>query len=240
VVLAATVGEEGLGDLRGAKALVDRGPCGAFVAVEGMMLDRLTVAAVGSVRFRVTVRGPGGHPWGDRGTASATHGILGPLAAIVERVTSPDVVVNIGVLRGGTAINVIAGEATAEIDVRCEDDTMLQRAAEQVQQAFAAAPAPLEVEISALGHRPGGQLDPDHELLAAARRARARAGLAPATEDASSTDANAAHGRGIPAITDGITTGDNAHRLDEYIDVAPVPAGLVALDALVDELIAPR
>jgi tripeptide aminopeptidase len=60
--------------------------------------------------------------------------------------------------------------------------------------------------------------------------------LAPAPELASSTDANAAHGRGIPAITVGVTTGANAHRLDEYIDLEPVPQGLAALEALALDL----
>lgn len=236
VVLAATVGEEGLGDLRGAKALVETQPCGAFVAVEGMSLDAITVAAVGSVRLRVVVRGPGGHPWGDRGTPSAVHGLVGPLARIAAEIPEPDLVANVGVLRGGTVINAIAGEAVAEIDVRCEDDARLQEAARRVRAAFEAVAPPLTVEIEALGHRPGGHIAPDHPLLAAAHRARERAGLPPAVQDASSTDANAAHGRGIPAITVGVTTGANAHRLDEYIDLEPVAAGMASLHALVDEL----
>jgi len=235
LVLAATVGEEGLGDLRGAKALVAEGPCAAFVAVEGMTLDTITTAAVGSLRFRVTVRGPGGHPWGDRGTPSAVHALVNVLAEVLETVTDPDVGLNIGVIHGGTVINAIAGEAAAEIDLRSEDEAALQRAGRLVRAAAAVAP-PLTVMLDELGHRPGGRIAPAHELLAAARRARAEAGLPPAPETASSTDANAAHGRGIPAITVGITTGDNAHRLDEYIDLGPVPAGLAALDALVERL----
>jgi di/tripeptidase len=74
-------------------------------------------------------------------------------------------------------------------------------------------------------------------LLLAARTARERAGLPPAREDAASTDANAALGRGIPGLTVGITTGGNAHRLDEFIDLAPVGDGLRALTALADELV---
>jgi tripeptide aminopeptidase len=236
VVLAATVGEEGLGDLRGAKALVQARPCQAFIAVEGMMLDSLTVAAVGSLRFRLTVRGPGGHPWSDRGNPSAIHGILGPLQAIADRAGRAGVVVNVGVIGGGTVINAIAGTASAELDLRSEDEGALRTAAEVVRDAFAGLGNGLELEIEGLGHRPGGRLDPAHELLSAARAARARAGLPEATESASSTDANAAHGRGIPAITVGVSTGANAHRLDEYIDLGPIPAGLASLEALVDEL----
>ena len=75
------MGEEGLGDLRGAKALVAEHDLAAFVAVEGTMLDTITVGAVGSLRYRVTVRGPGGHSWGDRGAPSAIHALIRMLDA---------------------------------------------------------------------------------------------------------------------------------------------------------------
>jgi acetylornithine deacetylase/succinyl-diaminopimelate desuccinylase-like protein len=238
VLLAATVGEEGLGDLRGAQALLDQRPCAAFVAVEGQMLGSITVVAVGSVRFRVTVRGPGGHPWSDREHPSAVHALLAPLSGLVAELGDAGLVANVGVIGGGTVINAIAAEAHADLDVRSEDEGALRAAAQTVREAFGTPPAGLAVDIDELGHRPGGRIDPDHPLLAAARRARAGAGLEPAPERASSTDANAAHGRGIPAITVGVTTGANAHRLDEYIDLAPLPAGLAALDALAFELAA--
>lgn len=236
IVLAATVGEEGLGDLRGAKALLDERPCTAFVAIEGQMLDSLTVAAAGSVRFRIVIRGPGGHPWSDRDNPSAIHALLSPLAALVTELRAAGLVANVGVIGGGTVINAIAAEARAELDVRSEDEAELRWAAERAHAAFAEVAAGLTVEIQELGHRPGGRIDPDHPLLAAARRARESAGLEPAPELASSTDANAAHGRGIPAITVGVTIGANAHRLDEYIELEPLPAGLAALEALAMEL----
>jgi tripeptide aminopeptidase len=200
------------------------------------MLDSLTVAAAGSIRFRITVRGPGGHPWSDRDNPSAIHALLEPLAAVVAGLRTAGLVANVGVIGGGTVINAIAAEARAELDVRSEDERALRRAAERVHAAFASLGDGLEVEIAELGHRPGGRIDPDAPLLAAARRARERAGLEAAPELASSTDANAAHGRGIPAITVGVTTGGNAHRLDEYIDLEPLPAGLTALQALATEL----
>jgi tripeptide aminopeptidase len=236
VVLAATVGEEGLGDLRGAKALVQERPCGAFVAVEGQMLDSITVTGVGSVRFRVVVTGPGGHPWTDRGTPSAIHGLIGPLNRLVDDLIQRGLVANVGVISGGTVINAIAGEAAASLDIRSEDEGALRDAADAVRAAFADVGAGLEARVEQVGHRPGGRIDPGDPLLAAARLARERAGLAPAPERASSTDANAALGVGIPAITVGLTTGGNAHRLDEYIDLGPLAGGLAALEALADEL----
>src|SRR6185436_12247084 len=122
VVLAATVGEEGLGDLRGAKALLDDLDVGAFVAVEGQMLDAIKTAGVGSIRLQLTRRGPGGHPWGDRGTPSAVHGLVDLLSGALAEAHAADVMVNVGVIAGGTVINAIAGEATALIDLRAEDD----------------------------------------------------------------------------------------------------------------------
>jgi tripeptide aminopeptidase len=238
LALVATVGEEGLGDLRGAKALLDEMPVGAFVAVEGQMLDAIKTAGVGSVRLRVTVRGPGGHPWSDRATPSAAHALVDALAGALAEAHNAGIVLNVGTLHGGTAINAIAGEAVAELDLRAEDDGLLQATAKRVEEVLRWAPDGLETTIELLGRRPGGRIADDHSLVRAARRARERAGLPPAEEGASSTDANAAHGRGIPAITIGVTTGGHVHRLDEYIDLEPIAAGLTALEALVEELAA--
>jgi tripeptide aminopeptidase len=238
VALVATVGEEGLGDLRGAKALLDELPVGAFVALEGQMLDSIKVAGVGSVRMRVVVRGPGGHPWGDRGTPSAAHGLIDGLSGALAEAHAADIVLNVGTMRGGTTINAIAGEAVAELDLRCEDHRLLLATASRIEEIVRWTPEGLEATIEPLGRRPGGRIAADHPLVQAARRARERAGLPPAEEGASSTDANAAYGRGIPAITVGVTTGGNAHRLDEYIDLAPIAAGLRSLEALAEELAA--
>lgn len=240
VLLAATVGEEGLGDLRGAKALLDERPCAAFVAIEGQTLDTITIAAVGSLRFALTVRGPGGHPWRDRGHPSAIHALLQPLDRVVRELADAGLAANVGLIGGGTAINAIAAQASAELDVRSEDEAALEDAAAQVRSAFSALAPGLQAQVRQLGHRPGGRLKDGHPLLAAARLARERVGLPPAPERASSTDANAALGRGIAAICVGVTTGGNAHRLDEYIELAPITAGLASLEALVDELAGPE
>jgi tripeptide aminopeptidase len=236
VALVATVGEEGLGDLRGAKALLDDLAVEAFVALEGQMLDSIKLAGVGSVRLRVTVRGPGGHPWGDRGTPSAAHGLIDALSGALAEAHAADIVLNVGTMRGGTVINAIAHEAVAELDLRAEDDALLQATASRIDEVVRWTPDGLETTVDTLGRRPGGRIAEDHPLVAAARRARERAGLPPAEEGASSTDANAAYGRGIPAITVGVTTGGNAHRLDEYIDLAPIARGLRSLEALAEEL----
>jgi len=230
VVLAATVGEEGLGDLRGARALLDDVECDAFVALEGHGLESIQVGGIGSARLVATARGPGGHSWGDRGTTSAVHVLVRALHAGLRAAGRGHM--NIGVIRGGTTINTIAAEAEAEIDLRDADDAVLERRAAAVAGALAAHGA----DVRQVGRRPGGRMAADNPLVRAARDARAAAGLPPAEESASSTDANAALGRGIPAICVSLTRGENAHRLDEHVELGPLPDGLAAVEHLVDAL----
>jgi acetylornithine deacetylase/succinyl-diaminopimelate desuccinylase-like protein len=230
IVLAATVGEEGLGDLRGARAVLDAIGCDAFVAIEGHGLDTIQTAGIASTRLVASAAGPGGHSWGDRGTPSAVHALVAGLQDALR--AAGDGHVNVGVIRGGTSINTIAASAQAEIDLRDADDGALDARA----AAVAAALERHGVEVRRVGRRPGGATAAGHPLVVAARAARAAAGLPPAEESASSTDANAALGRGLPAISVSLTRGANAHRLDEHVELAPLPAGLAALEHLVGAL----
>jgi acetylornithine deacetylase/succinyl-diaminopimelate desuccinylase-like protein len=235
ILLAATVGEEGLGDLRGARAVLDEHACDAFVALEGHGRDTLQVAGIGSARIRARVTGPGGHSWGDRGTPSAVHALTAALAAAIA--AAGDAHLNVGRVEGGTSINTIAAEAVAELDLRDADDAALEATKARVERALRDAVGPgVEIALEPIGRRPAGATPPDHPLVVAAREARAAAGLGPAEEDASSTDANAALGRGIPAVGIGLTHGCHAHRLDERVDLAGLDAGIAALDHLVDAL----
>jgi tripeptide aminopeptidase len=236
IVLAATVGEEGLGDLRGAKHLVETVDCTSFVAVEGMSLHAIEVGGIGSERYRVTYSGAGGHPWADRGTASAVHGLIARAAELVAIAPGTDAVLNVGRVTGGTSINTIAAEASLELDLRAADGARLAALAAAAVDLLEDAPEGLSAVVRRVGRRPAGAIDRDHPLLSAARRARAQAGLDPAQESFSSTDANAAYGRGLPAITVGVSTGAHAHRRDEYIDEAPTASGVRALELLVDDL----
>jgi tripeptide aminopeptidase len=234
VVLAGTVGEEGLGDLRGAKALVQTLACRQFVAVEGHGRDAIKIGGIASRRFRATFTGPGGHPWADRGAPSAVHAMLTAGARAVAE--ARDAVLNVGTASGGSGINVIAAEAALEVDLRAETDAAADAARERVQHALRDASEGIDVAFEQLGRRPGGRVADDDPLLEAARAARRDAGLDAAEEDLSSTDANAAHGRGIPAITVGMTHGRHAHRLDEEIELAPLEGGVRALDSLAGRL----
>lgn len=230
VVLAATVGEEGLGDLRGARAVLDSVACDAFVALEGHGIESVQTAGIASARLLAVASGPGGHSWGDRGRPSAVHALVQGLGAALD--AAEDGHVNVGVIRGGTSINTIAAGAEAEIDLRDADDSTLDRRVAAVASALRGH----GLEVRHVGRRPGGHTPSDHPLVLAARAARVAAGLPPAEEIASSTDANAALGRGIPAICVSLTRGAGAHTLDEHVQVAPLREGVAALDALVDAL----
>jgi acetylornithine deacetylase/succinyl-diaminopimelate desuccinylase-like protein len=237
ILLAATVGEEGVGDLRGARAVLDDHDCDAFVAVEGHGRDTLQVAGIGSARLRARFTAAGGHSWGDRGSPSAVHALLVAGAAAVA--AAGDAHVNVGVVSGGTSINTIAAGAEAEIDLRAAaEDELARTRAHVVAALHAATPEGVTVEVEPIGRRPAGATPPGHPLLAAARAARRAAGLPPADENASSTDANAALGRGVPAVGLGLTHGANAHRLDEHVELEPLQGGLAALDELVHALAA--
>ena len=239
LLLAATVGEEGLGDLRGAKALVAdlAGVVDAFVAVDGH-LGGVVHQAVGSVRFEVRLRGPGGHSWGDHGTPSAVHA-LGDIIHALTRIDVPRVPrssLNVGVVRGGTTVNAIAEQASCTVDLRCVDAAELTRlAAEAERRALSVGRRhALDVSVTRVGQRPaatGG----NEALVAAAERALRTLGIEP-QRSASSTDANAAMAAGLPALCFGVYRGGDAHRAGEWIDPASLEQGMAALGELLREL----
>jgi acetylornithine deacetylase/succinyl-diaminopimelate desuccinylase-like protein len=237
LVLAATVGEEGLGDLRGAKQLLSDIPSEVFVALEGAGLDILQISGVASVRCQVRYMGPGGHSWNDRGTPSAIHGLADRTASFLSQHGHSDVSVNVGCIRGGTSINTIASEAELELDLRSLEPDALGTVAKHALEHFGEPPDGLEASFEVVGERPGGSTPPEHWVVEAARNARKAVGLEPAREESFSTDANAAYGRGIPAIGVGVSTGGNAHRPNDYIDVEPLGQGLRALDLLAESLV---
>jgi tripeptide aminopeptidase len=232
--VAFTVGEEGLGNLSGARAVCEGLDPRAFIALEGQGLERVDVDAVGSVRAGVGVVGPGGHSWRDRGAASAIHGLLelGPrLSALAE----PERPVNVGLISGGRSVNAIADHASLAVEARALDDRALAEF-EQVLTMLELEP-PLRVSVEILGRRPAGQLDRSHPLLAAVREVRADLGL-PDELGAGSTDANAALAHGIPALSLGVAVGAGMHTLEEWIDVESLRLGRAQLLALLRKLLA--
>jgi acetylornithine deacetylase/succinyl-diaminopimelate desuccinylase-like protein len=231
ILLTGNVGEEGLGNLRGVTRVLDDNPdIGAVVAVEGQNLGRITHIAVGSVRLRVTVTGPGGHSWGDFGNPSAIHAAARLIDALdrIPLTQSPKTTLSVGMISGGISINSIAPNATFDIDLRSTDPVSLKRLVDRVYAALSPRDDRISVEVEVLGKRPAGQVPAaSHIVTTAAEVLRTLA--YPPSADASSTDANVAISRGIPAICIGMTTGGNAHRLDEYIDTTQLATGLTQL-----------
>lgn len=235
VWLLATVGEEGLGNLRGVTAALDaRGAdVGAFIAVEGNYLGRVSTVGVGSIRRRVHVRGPGGHAWEAADAPSAVHAAAGAIARIGALPRTIGTSVNVGRVGGGEGINMRAREAWFELDLRADDPGALAALGATMDGILTGIEAPLAVEQVDLGSRPAGSVDPGHALVVAANAALEDAGVA-ITHPSTSTDANAAHARGIAAIAVGVTTGSGEHTPQEWIDLAPLEQGIRVLTATVD------
>jgi len=235
--LVANVGEEGLGNLRGIKAIVDRfgsQPL-AYLILEGASLGQVYRRGLGVRRYRLSVRTAGGHSWNDYGQPSAIH----ELAALTTRLTalelprSPRTTLNVGMIAGGSSVNTIAARSTLELDLRSEDDQALTALAEQVEHIVHETEKPgVQVELEVIGQRPSGELPADHPLVQLAQDCLRAVGIEPHL-NIGSTDATLPLSRGLPAITIGLTTGGRAHSTHEYIDVAPLEKGMEQLLGLV-------
>ncbi len=217
ILFVGSVGEEGLGDLRGVKHLFRDGApkIDSFIAIDGGGNDRLVHSAVGSHRYRITVKGPGGHSWGAFGLANPHHAlgnIISEFAATAPSVTTsgPKTSFSVGRIGGGTSINSIAFESWMEIDMRSlvqnkldDIDAILQKAVqtgldkENSARKFGDA---LTVDIKRVGKRPAGVGSTEGALVKRAEASMEILGITPRLS-ASSTDSNIAISKGIPAIT---------------------------------------
>ncbi len=239
VTLAATVGEEGLGDLRGARRVVATlvGRIDVFVAVDGV-LGQVVSGAVGSRRLTAGFRARGGHAWGDRGAPSAVHAMGDAIHALIrlDVPSEPRSSLNVGVVRGGSSVNAIAESASLTLDVRSLDSDVLALLVGRVEQRLrsVARRHRVEVDIEVVGDRPAGRTA-DERLVGAARTALARVGVE-AKAAPSSTDANAAVAAGVPAIGFGVARSGDAHRLSEWIEPDSLLVGYRALGHLLEEL----
>lgn len=232
IVAVADVGEEGLGNLLGARTAVERyrEKLGAVIAIDGK-LGRITHIAVGSKRWRITVRGPGGHSYGAFGTPSAIHGLGRIIAALADLQVprEPKTTYNVGIIEGGTSVNTIASRATALLDLRSADVASLDRVADQVRAIVQQRAGPgLQTEIEVLGERPAGERSQSDPLVQLAAEALTWLGIEPKYE-ASSTDANVPISLNIPAVCIGITQVEQAHTLEEFVHVQPIGNGLAQL-----------
>lgn len=232
VWLVATVGEEGLGNLRGMRAALEhlRERVGIVICLEGLALGRVFHRGLGVRRLNVRLEGPGGHAWLNYGQPSAVHSLLRLGANLTRlRVTHrPRTSFNIGLIEGGTSINTIAPQASMSIDLRAEDASALQRLDMRLRKAIDSfrLPGGLNLETTVIGERPSGALPEGHPLAQAAGDALRTAGLDHVLYSIASTDANIPLAAEVPAVCIGITTGGGAHSASEYVDVEPIPHGL--------------
>ena len=240
VWLVANVGEEGLGNLNGMNAVVDRfGPAAlAYLVVEGTALAHIYHRGIAVQRYRITVRTAGGHSWSDYGQPSAIH----ELAQIVTQMTSlplpaePRTSLNVGVISGGTGINVLAPEARLELDIRSEDQETLNALLQRVEETVHAADREgVTSEMEMIGRRPAGRIPEDHPLVKLAEQCLSEQGLK-ASLTSGSTDANVPLSLSYPALVLGITTGGGAHTIQEYIDIPPIEKGMEQLVRFVERV----
>jgi tripeptide aminopeptidase len=219
LLFIGTVGEEGLGDLRGVKHLFrEAGPrIDAFIAVDGGGDAGITNEALGSLRYRVTFTGPGGHSWGAFGTGNPIHALgralmLFDTAAARFTAAGTRTSYNVGRIGGGTSVNSVPFEAWAEVDMRSQSqarllgiDTIFHAAMRQAlaeQNRLVARGAALELAVERVGDRPSGATPVGTPLLDRAMAVIRWSGAEPRL-GSSSTDANTPISLGVPAITIG-------------------------------------
>lgn len=237
VWLAANTGEEGLGNLKGMQAVVDRfgsRPV-AYLVIEGMGLGNILHRGLGVERYKISVKTPGGHSWADYGLPSSIHELCGVVTrlAALPLPQHPCTTLNVGIIHGGTSVNTIAANAWLELDLRSEDAHSLSSMVNQVHDVVRAANRPnIQASIEMIGKRQAGGLSLTHPLVEQAQQVLEELGIE-AHPDIASTDANMPLSRKYPAICVGLTVGNNAHSKDEYILTEPLHNGLRQLYELV-------
>ncbi|HET9986087.1 MAG TPA: M20/M25/M40 family metallo-hydrolase [Longimicrobiales bacterium] len=243
VVFVATVGEEGVGDLRGVKHLFREGSpwrgAEAFITLDGTGIRRVVTRSIGSRRLRATVSGPGGHSWADWGVGNPVSA-LGIAVAELARMPlsrSPRSALTVGRIAGGTSVNAIPDHAWLELDIRSEAAPPLRELETRVRRILSHAVAEvnsrrrrgtpsLTLDVDVIGDRPTGETPFSSPVVRAARAATRAIGEAPELV-ASSTDANAPMALGIPAIAMG-AGGDagGTHTTEEWYSNERGPDGI--------------
>jgi acetylornithine deacetylase/succinyl-diaminopimelate desuccinylase-like protein len=232
ITFVGTVGEEGLGDLRGVKHLFQqelKGRIDRFVSVDGTGLG-ITHIGVGSKRYRVAFKGPGGHSYGAFGVANPVHALGRTIAKIsdFQVPTEPKTTFNVGRVGGGTSVNSIAFEAWMEVDMRSADAAALASVHASFLEAVDVALAEenerwgnrgrLTADKELVGDRPAGRTGASTPIVEAAVSVTRALGL-PVVLDEGSTDSNIPMSLGVPAVTiDGGGKGSGAHSLGETFD----------------------
>ncbi|MGA0273623.1 MAG: M20/M25/M40 family metallo-hydrolase [Flavobacteriaceae bacterium] len=233
LLFVGSVGEEGLGDLRGVKHLFRSGGprIDAWIAIDGGAIGRVNNKGLGSYRYRITFSGPGGHSWGAFGLANPHHALGQAITNFVQTADAytskgPKTSYNVGVISGGTSINSIPFESVMEIDIRSVDparlevmESLLEDAVNQAlldQNQRKRRGPELTVKIDKIGNRPSGELLDQLPLVQRTLAATQAFGVTPYLTRGS-TNSNIPIAKGIPAVTIGRGgDGGNAHSLDEW------------------------
>lgn len=231
ILFAANVGEEGEGDLRGMRYLFHMGRYRrrivAAVALEGSGTGAVVTSALGSMRFRMTVTGPGGHSWSDAGLPNPILILSKALGKIAELSlpVDPMTTLNVGSISGGTSVNSIPSSATALLELRSTSSEALHRTAAEVRRVLeeTVAPyhsqsAPVTLQLETIGERPAATLHPGSAMLSSLLAVDRHLNLV-TEQRLGSTDANLPLSLGIPALaigTGGI--GGGIHTLEEWYD----------------------
>jgi tripeptide aminopeptidase len=248
IIFAADVGEEGEGNLRGIRKLVEQygAKLSAVIALDGASTDYVVTQALASRRIEIILTGPGGHSWTDFGVPNPIDALARGIARFLKTIEvpgSPRTTFNIGEIEGGGSVNSIPVRAAIKVDIRSEQERDISRvetalrdaiksgiqeemAASNARGVGTAGVAGIEMQLKLLGARPGGDLAAGSPLLQSVMDADRFLGNRSRTER-SSTDANVPLSEGIPAISiGGGGTAGGAHTLAEWFDPSGREMGL--------------
>jgi acetylornithine deacetylase/succinyl-diaminopimelate desuccinylase-like protein len=235
--LVANTCEEGLGDLRGIKAICERFGAAPrlYLVLEGMALGHIYHRAIGVRRYKITCHTRGGHSWTDYGNPSAIHELARLVTGLdgLKLPASPRTTLNVGRISGGTSVNTLAAEASLELDLRSENESVLRELIQRVESLVEnSSRSGVWFEFQLIGQRPAGDLDRNHPMVQHARDCLSAQGIEPRLT-LGSTDANIPLSLGYPSIVLGLTCGGGAHTLDEYIETGPLDQGAQQLFSFV-------
>jgi len=240
-VFIGNVGEEGEGDLRGMRHIFStprwKDSIAYTLVLDGAGADTIVAEALGSRRFEVIVRGPGGHSWSDFGAPNPIVILAKAIETFIATPvpTAPKTTFNVGVIRGGTSVNSIPESASMKVDIRSTSMTEMERLEQALRHALNQAveeetmaaemrssaqkrPAGVNCEVVVIGSRPAGELPPGARILQVVRAVDAQLGNAAQVQRAS-TDANIPLSLGLEAVAiGGGGSGGGAHTLQEWFD----------------------
>jgi acetylornithine deacetylase/succinyl-diaminopimelate desuccinylase-like protein len=233
IIFIGTVGEEGLGDLRGVRYLFKNNnpKIDTWIAIDGGSIGRVNNQALGSYRYEVVFEGPGGHSWGAFGLVNPHHALGSGIRDFVQKAdiytsTGPKTSYNVGIISGGTSINSIPFKSSMQIDIRSIEPNRLddmeeilfnsmQKATNEQNEIKRSGPD-LRLAINKIGNRPSGKVDESVPLIQRTIAATQHMGVEPRLT-IGSTNSNIPISLGVPAVTIGRGgDGGKAHSLDEW------------------------